>query len=162
MGIRIRDRCRARWASPGRDGVAGFGAYFLDHRVESPRLSWVNGEEVPSGSWASLVAGRSTDLAIELVHRGARVVVVGGTARRLVDGSHRPRDLDVAVLEQEVPTLVSALAQIGVRVSAATLLRCRQVGLTSAWGPIDIFVREALPPAGVMQVGGCALAVAHD
>jgi hypothetical protein len=122
----------------------------------------VNGEEILSGSWASLVAGRSTALAIELVHRGAQVVVVGGTARWLADGSHRPRDLDVAVLEQEVPTLVSALAQIGVRISAATLLRCRQVGLTSAWGPIDIFVREALPPAGVIKVGGCDLAVAHD
>ncbi len=111
---------------------------------------------------ASLVAGRSTALAIELVHRGAQVVVVGGTGHWLADGSHRPRDLDVAVLEQEVPRLVSALAQIGVRISAATLLRCRQVGLTSAWGPIDIFVREALPPAGVIKVGGCDLAVAHD
>ena len=108
------------------------------------------------------MAGRSTALPIELVHRGAQVVVVGGTGHWLADGSHRPRDLDVAVLEQEVPRLVSALAQIGVRISAATLLRCRQVGLTSVWGPIDIFVREALPPAGVIKVGGCDLAVAHD
>ena len=122
----------------------------------------MSGEEILSGSWASLVAGRSTALAIELVHRGAQVVVVGGTARWLADGSHRPRDLDVAVLEQEVPTLVSALAQIGVRVSAAALLGCRQVGLNSAWGPIDIFVQEALPRAGVIEVGGFDLAVAHD
>lgn len=105
-----------------------------------------------------MVAGRCTALAVELVHRGAQVVVV----RWLADGSRRPHDLDVAVVEQEVPTLVSALAQIGVHISAATLLRCRQVGLTSAWGPIDIFVQEALLPAGVIKVGVCDLAVAHD
>src|SRR5450631_1853298 len=137
-------------------------ALSLYHQVGSSRLSGVSGDEILSRSWAPLVAGRSTALATELVHRGAQVVVVGGTALWLAGGSQRPRDLDVAVLEQEVLTLVSALAQIGVRVSAATLLRCRQVGLTSAWGPIDIFVREVLPPAAVIKVGSCDLAVAHD
>jgi hypothetical protein len=109
-----------------------------------------------------LVAGRSTALAVELVHRGAQVVIVGGTARWLTDGSHRPRDLDVAITEREVPTLVNALAQIGVHICAVALLRSREVALASAWGPIDVFVRESLPTAGVVKVGGCALAVAHD
>jgi hypothetical protein len=62
----------------------------------------VSGDEVLSGSWVSLVSGRSTALAVEFVQRGAQVLVVGGTARWLADGSRRPRDLDVAVVEQEV------------------------------------------------------------
>jgi nickel-dependent lactate racemase len=49
-----------------------------------------------------------------------------------------------------------------VHISSATLLRCRQVGLTSAWGPIDIFVEEAFPPADVISIGGCDLAVAYE
>jgi hypothetical protein len=112
-------------------------------------------------SWAALVAGRSTALAVELAARGAQVVVVGGTARWLRAGSRWPRDLDVVVAEPQVPALVSALAQIGVHICAATLRECRQVGLTSAWGPLDVFVAESLPPSGVVQVGGCALVVAH-
>jgi hypothetical protein len=51
---------------------------------------------------------------------------------------------------------------VGVQISCAMLLRCRQVGLVSAWGPIDIFVGEALPIAGVIRVGGCDLAVARE
>ena len=66
------------------------------------------------------------------------------------------------MIEGEVPTLVTALAQIGVPISSATLLRCRQVGLTSAWGPIDIFVEETIPPADVISIGSCDLAVAHE
>jgi len=108
------------------------------------------------------VAGRSVALAVELVHGGAKLVVVGGTAHWLTGASRLPRDLDVAVVEGEVPTLVSALAQIGVHISSVTLLRCRQVGLSSAWGPIDIFVEEALPPADVITIGSCDLAVAHE
>jgi hypothetical protein len=122
----------------------------------------VSGNEILSRPWAWSVAGRTVVLAVELVHRGAKLVVVGGTARWLTGESRQPRDLDVAVIEGEVPTLVSALAQIGVHISSATLLRCRQVGLTSAWGPIDIFVEESLPPADVISIGGCDLAVAHE
>ena len=122
----------------------------------------VSGDEILSRPWLWSVAGRSVALAVELVHRGAKFVVVGGTARWLTEGSRQPRDLDVAVDEEEVPTLVSALAQVGVHISCAMLLRCRQVGLASAWGPIDVFVGEALPPAAVIRVGGCDLAVAHE
>jgi hypothetical protein len=118
-----------------------------------PRLLRVSGNEILSRPWAWSVAGRSVALAVELVHRGAKLVVVGGTARWLTGASRPPRDLDVAVAEEEVSTLGSALAQIGVHLSSATLLRCRQVGLTSAWGPIDIFVEGDLPPAGVVRVG---------
>jgi hypothetical protein len=122
----------------------------------------VSGSEILSRPWVSSVAGRSVALAVELVHRGAKLVVVGGTARWLTGASRQPRDLDVAVIEGEVPTLVRALAQIGVHISSATLLRCRQVGLTSAWGPIDIFVEETLPPADAISIGGCDLTVAHE
>ena len=122
-------------------------------------MSAVGSDVMLSPSWAALVAGRSTALAVELAVRGAQVV--GGTARWLRAGSRWPRDLDVAVAEPQVPALVSALAQIGVHICAATLRECRQVGLTSAWGPMDVFVAESLPPAGVVQVGGCALVVAH-
>jgi len=129
--------------------------------VGGSRLSGVRSDVMLSPSWAALVAGRSTALAVELAARGAQVVVVGGTARWLRAGSRWPRDLDVVVAEPQVPALVSALAQIGVHICAATLRECRQVGLTSAWGPLDVFVAESLPPAGVVQVGGCALVVAH-
>jgi hypothetical protein len=133
------------------------------HRQSAgPRLPRVSGNEILGRPWAWSVAGRSVALAVELVHRGAKLVVVGGTARWLTGGSRQPRDLDVAVVEGEVPTLVSALAQIGVNISCAALLRCRQVGLTSAWGPIDIFVEEALPPADAISIGLCDLAVADE
>jgi hypothetical protein len=115
-----------------------------------------------SPSWAGEVADRSTALAVELVKRGARLIVVGGTARWLRDGLRWPRDLDVVVPSREVPQLVTALAQIGVHISEATLLRRRDVALTSPWGPLDVFVRDRLPPAGPIHVGGCRLVVAHD
>ena len=92
----------------------------------------MSGDEILSRPWGLSVAGRSVALAVELVCRGAKFVVVGGTARWLTEGSRQPRDLDVAVDDEEVPTLVSALAQVGVHISCAMLLRCRQVGLASA------------------------------
>lgn len=57
----------------------------------------VSSDQILSWSWASLVADRSTSLAVELSHRGAQVVVVGGTALWLRGGLRWPRDLDVAV-----------------------------------------------------------------
>ncbi len=122
----------------------------------------VSGDQILSRSWASLVADRSTSLAVELVYRGAQVVVVGGTALWLRGGSRWPRDLDLTVTEREVPALLSALAQIGVHLRAATLYRCRDVALTSAWGPLDVFVTKTLPSSGVVKVDRCALAVALD
>ena len=125
-------------------------------------MSRVSGDQILSRSWASLVADRSTSLAVELVLRGAQVVVVGGTALWLRGGSRWPRDLDLTVTEPEVPALVSALAQIGVHIRAETLYRCRVVALTSAWGPLDVFVKETLPRSGVVKVDQCTLVVAHD
>lgn len=57
---------------------------------------------------------------------------------------------------------MSALAHIGVHIRAETLYLFRDVALTSAWGPLDVFVKETLPRSGVVQVDRCALVVAHD
>ena len=100
------------------------------------------------------MSDRSTVLAVELVRAGARLVVVGGTARRLLGRRHRPRDLDVVVGDGDVPTLVGALSRLGVVVSAARLHRCRDVALASGWGPLDVFVREALPSGVPVEAAG--------
>jgi hypothetical protein len=113
-----------------------------------------------------VVAGRSTALAVQLAQRGARFVVVGGTAGWLRDGardeSPSPRDLDVVVTGQQISTLVFALGQICVQITPATLQRCREVAVDTAWGPLDVFVAENLPAASTVCVGGCALEVADD
>jgi NAD(P)-dependent dehydrogenase (short-subunit alcohol dehydrogenase family) len=46
-------------------------------------------------------------LARELVARGAQVVVVGGSARRLLGAARPPRDLDVVVAERDVDGLAA-------------------------------------------------------
>lgn len=95
-------------------------------------------------------------LASELLRCGARVVVVGGTARWLLGDGTAPRDLDVAVEEADVPALVAALAAIGVAVSAASLCRARQVHLETSWGPLDVFVGRvtSLDPRGAAGTVG--------
>lgn len=80
------------------------------------------------------------ELAAELLARGARMTVVGGTARRLAGDPRPPRDLDVVVAEDDVDALVHALAGLGAPVRAASLLRARDVRVLTAWGPLDVFV----------------------
>jgi hypothetical protein len=79
-------------------------------------------------------------LASELLRGGARVVVVGSTARWLLGDGTAPRDLDVAVEDADVPALVAALEAIGVAASAVSLCRARQVHRETSWGPLDVFV----------------------
>lgn len=83
-------------------------------------------------------------LARELTARGARVEVIGGTARRLRGSTHRPRDLDVVVRDEDVDALVRALTALGSPVRAASLRRARAQRVLTAWGPLDVFVRADL------------------
>lgn len=92
------------------------------------------------------LATRPAVLACELLHRGARFVVVGGAARWLLGESAAPRDLDVAVKDAMVPALVAALDGIGVTRSAVSIRRARQVHLETSWGPLDVFLGPATSP----------------
>jgi hypothetical protein len=63
----------------------------------------------------AVVAARSADLARELTLAGARVVVVGSTARRLRgEAGVPPRVLDVVVDADEVCRLTAALRRFGI------------------------------------------------
>ena len=101
------------------------------------------------------LADRPLELAVALARAGADVTVVGGTARRLRGAAHRPRDLDVVVDAAGVPSLLAALADLGV-VLPTRLSTC--TSLTTAWGQLDVFVaghpdRDALAADGaVLQV----------
>lgn len=83
-------------------------------------------------------------LARELVARGAQVVVVGGTARRLLGAPRAPRDLDVVVAERDVDRLVRALDSLGSPLRSASLRRVRDLRVLTAWGPLDVFVRDGV------------------
>ena len=95
------------------------------------------------------------ELAHELVARGARLVVVGGTARHLLGAARPPRDLDVAVAEQDVEGLASALSDLGCLLRTASLLRVRTLRVLTGWGPLDVFVADGLP---VVEIGGLQVA----
>ena len=106
------------------------------------------------------LSGRPVDLAVALVQAGADVVVVGGTARRLTGAAHVPRDLDLAVDPSRVDSLVGALGSLGVRTTAARLLRCGCSRVLTTYGPLDVFV--APPPASAsFAVAGSVLQVAR-
>jgi hypothetical protein len=87
--------------------------------------------------------------------------VVGGTARRLRGSSHRPRDLDVAVLPDGVPGLARVLRGLATQVEARALLRGRPLSPHTGWGPLDVFAVERLPPADRVVVGGMPVEVAR-
>jgi NAD(P)-dependent dehydrogenase (short-subunit alcohol dehydrogenase family) len=103
---------------------------------------------------------RPVDLAVALARAGAEVVVVGGTARLLRGAARAPRDLDVAVAPSAVDGLVGALGSLGVRTTAARLLRCRCSRVRTTYGPLDVFVGPA-PAAGPLAVAGSVLQVAR-
>jgi hypothetical protein len=109
---------------------------------------------------ASDIGDRPLELARQLVRCGAVIVVVGGAARRLRGGAELARDLDLVVEPVDVDALVLALARCGTRVTRASLLRCRDVSLATAWGPVDVFVAVA-PPALVVSVGDVDVRVAR-
>jgi hypothetical protein len=102
---------------------------------------------------------RPVRLALELGRLGADVVVVGGTARLLREGCGEPHDLDVVVEPAGVDSLVAALAFLGVPVTAQSLLRCRDVHLDTAWGPVDVFL-SARPRSRSIDVDGASVTVA--
>lgn len=83
---------------------------------------------------------RPARLAVELRSHGARFVIVGGTARRLVTGQGAPHDLDVVVDAPDLPRLVAALAEVGVHTSVAILGRAAPSHVDTSWGPLDVFV----------------------
>lgn len=112
----------------------------------------------------ALVADRSTRLAVELVSRGADLVVVGGTARWL-HGPDRgadawPADLDVAVTDAQVDRLAAALTQLGAIASSTAVRRGAMVTVQTGWCPVDVFVVDEPPAAAGVVVDGCQLAVA--
>lgn len=110
-----------------------------------------------TGSCTSAPFDRSTELALRLVEGGSTLVVVGGTARRILGSSRRPLDLDVVVQAEDVPALVGALSPLGVQVSSQAMLRARSVALRTAWGPLDVFVCAKLPGSRTVDVDGCRL-----
>jgi hypothetical protein len=59
------------------------------------------------------VSWRPVALAVELARQGLSLVVVGGTARRLLGREHRPADLDVVVTTPAA--VVEAAARLGAR-----------------------------------------------
>ncbi len=83
---------------------------------------------------------RPAQLAVQLLRQGARFVVVGGTARRLLTGQGTPRDLDVVVDTPDLPRFVAALAMVGVHSSVAVLSRAAPSHVDTSWGPLDVFV----------------------
>jgi hypothetical protein len=105
------------------------------------------------------VTTRPVRLAAQLVRGGASLVVVGSAARSLREGSGEPRDLDIVVSEAELAALVGALARIGVAGTARGFARARDVALSTAWGPLDLFV-GALPPWVPVDVDGTLVRVA--
>lgn len=104
------------------------------------------------------VASRSTDLARRLTTAGARVVVVGSTAQRLRGAADVvPRDLDVVVSAEALPSLGHALHQLGV--PSGNLVRGGTV--RTGWGLLDVFV-DAPPRSIAVPVEGTAVAVCDD
>jgi hypothetical protein len=103
----------------------------------------------------AVVAARSAVLARELTLAGARVVVVGSTARRLLgDAGVTPRDLDVVVDADEVCRLTAALRPLGID----GVVRRGGGPVPTGWCPLDVFVVP--PPAAVsVVVGGVHVAV---
>ena len=106
--------------------------------------------------------GRSVELAVELARAGARFLGVGGVARALAGSPGHPTDLDVLVLDADVEAMVAALAGLGVPTTTGRLRRGRDNALVTAWGPLDVFVRPALPPSVRVDVAGCALFLADE
>jgi hypothetical protein len=92
---------------------------------------------------------RSARLAVELLRHGARFVVVGGAARRILTREGSPRDLDVVVDEPDLPCLVAALGGLGVCSSASVLGRAGQSHVDTSWGPLDVFVDRPPSSRGV-------------
>lgn len=87
---------------------------------------------------------RPARLATELLRTGARLVVVGSTARWLTTGVGSPRDLDGAVCRDDLPALASALARLGVSTTPERLGRSGQSHVDTAWGRLDVFVDDAV------------------
>jgi hypothetical protein len=98
-------------------------------------------------------------LARELALLGADVVVVGSTARLLRGFRVDPADLDVAVRDDALPSLVHALAALGSPVDAGRLARGRCVRVSTAWGPLDVFVGP-VPHGPQVDVDGVRVGVA--
>lgn len=108
----------------------------------------------------TLIAERSAELAVRLVAEGARFVIVGSTARRLRGAGVCPGDLDVAVTPQDLPNLAQPLATLGAHLGPR-LPNAGPVTVHTPWGPLDVFVTEALPPAETVTVHGVRLEVAR-
>lgn len=102
---------------------------------------------------------RPARLAVELRRQGARFVIVGGTARRLLTGQGAPRDLDVVVDAPDLPRLVAALAEVGVKSSVAVLSRTAPSHVDTSWGPLDVFVDTPPCCRGVLFEESCVAVV---
>lgn len=102
---------------------------------------------------------RPARLAVELLRQGARFVIVGGTARRLLTKQGAPRDLDVVVDTPDLSRLVAALAAMGVPSSVAVLGRASPSHLDTSWGPLDVFVGAPPPGRDVSFEESCLMVV---
>lgn len=83
---------------------------------------------------------RPVRLARVLRDAGARVDVVGGTARHLAGDPREPLDLDVAVRPADLGRLARALATIGARFDPDHAARVGCVRVRTTYGPLDVFV----------------------
>ena len=111
----------------------------------------------------TLLDRRSTTLAVGLTAAGAQMVVVGSTASWLRgDRAQAPRDLDVAVLPEQLPALVGALGALGVDAREPALRRGDVARVPTPWCPLDVFVVTAAPPARRRVVDGQQVLVADD
>ena len=111
----------------------------------------------------TLLDRRSTTLAVGLTAAGARMVVVGSTASWLRgDRAQAPRDLDVAVLPEQLPALVRALTALGVGAREPVLRRGGVTRLPTPWCPLDVFVADIVPAARTLVVNGQPVTVADD
>ena len=102
-------------------------------------------------------------LAAVLVASGARLVVVGGTARRLRGASRRPRDLDIVLAEGAASTAAVAAVLARLATAPSGPEARRSLTVDTSLGRLDVVDTvsvHALPVASDVVVLDVAVPVA--
>ena len=102
-------------------------------------------------------------LAAVLVASGARLVVVGGTARRLRGASRRPRDLDIVLAEGAASTAAVAAVLARLATAPSGPEARRPLTVDTSLGRLDVVDTvsvHALPVASDVVVLDVAVPVA--
>ena len=102
-------------------------------------------------------------LAAVLVASGARLVVVGGTARRLRGASRRPRDLDIVLAEGATSTAAVAAVLARLATAPSGPEARRSLTVDTSLGRLDVVDTvsvHALPAASDVVVLDVAVPVA--